>query len=75
MTIKATHFRQNLFQILDQCRASGEKVTIERGGEVYELIPKRRKLSIEELPENPGVIDPETVHLVQAWDWKPDDLS
>jgi hypothetical protein len=77
MTVKATQFRQNLFQILDQCRDTGEKVRIERGGEVYELVPKRKKLRIEELPEHPGCIvgDPDTLHLVKAWEWTPDDLS
>ena len=53
MTVKATQFRQNLFQILDQCRDTGEKVRIERGGEVYELVPKRKKLRIEELECQP----------------------
>ena len=77
MTVKATQFRQNLFQILDQCRDTGEKVRIERGGEVYELVPKRKKLRIEELEDHPGTIvgDPDNLHLVKAWEWTPDDLS
>lgn len=77
MTVKVTQFRQNLFQILDQCRDTGETVRIERGGEAYDLVPRRKKKSIAELQEHPGTIvgDPEQLHLVKAWDWSPDDLS
>ena len=77
MTVKATQFRQNLFQILDQCRDTGETVRIERGGEIYDLISRRKKKRIEELEEHPGTIvgDPETFHLIKTWEWTPDDLS
>ena len=77
MTIKATQFRQNLFQILDQCRDTGEKVRIERGGEVYELVSRRKKLRIDELEDHPGTsaIDLDELHLVKTWEWTPDDLS
>ena len=78
MTVKATPFRQNLFQILDQCRDTGEKVRIERGSEVYELVPKRKRIRIQDIPDRPWICseeDLESLHLVKAWEWKPDDLS
>lgn len=77
MTVKATQFRQNLFQILDQCRDTGETVRIERGGETYDLVPRRKKKRIDELEEHPGTsaVDLDVLHLVKTWEWTPDDLS
>ncbi len=77
MTVKATQFRQNLFQILDQCRDTGEKVRIERGGEVYDLVPRRKRIRIQDIPDRPWIYggDPDQLHLVKAWEWKPDDFS
>ncbi|MEI8095416.1 MAG: hypothetical protein WCG80_14490 [Spirochaetales bacterium] len=77
MTVKATQFRQNLFQILDQCRDTGEKVRIERGTEVYELVPSKKRIRIQEIPDRPWIygVDPDRLHLVKTSEWTPDDLS
>jgi len=75
MTVKATQFRQNLFQILDQCKATGKPVRIERGDDVYELVPQRKKMLVEDLEDHPGTVvgDLDTLPLVKAWEWDPDE--
>lgn len=75
MTVKATQFRQNLFQILDECYAKHEKVRIERGDEVFELIPRRKRMRIEDVPERPWMLigDPDELHLVKTSEWDPDE--
>lgn len=75
MTVKATQFRQNLFQILDQCYANHEKIRIERGDEVFELIPRRKRIPIEEMPDRPWMIsgNPDDLHLAKTSEWNPDE--
>lgn len=43
MAIKATHLRQNLYQILDKIINTGQIVEIERKGHILKIIPEKKK--------------------------------
>ena len=75
--VSAEELKENLFQVLDHCRDTGETIRIERGGEVYKLVQERKRVLIADLPDHPAAIagDPEALHQVRAWEWNPDDFS
>jgi hypothetical protein len=74
--IKATQFRQKLFETLDICRDTRQPIWIERGNELYQLIPIRKRKAIGSQSPRPGVIsDSDSLPEFSPSEWNPDDFS
>lgn len=61
MPIKATYFRQNLYQLLDQVSLEGRVLEIERNGRIVRLIPESKKSKFD-------LLEPHTVMTGEADD-------
>ena len=70
--VKASRFRQHLFEYLDSCRE--EPIIIERGTERWRLsaAPRRRALGVA--PLSPMVNDPDGLPEFSPSSWNGDDI-
>jgi antitoxin (DNA-binding transcriptional repressor) of toxin-antitoxin stability system len=74
MAISATELRSNLYRLLDQVLASGEPLTVERGGRRLRIVVEERPSKLSRLVRRDSVIvgDPDDlVHLDWSGEWKP----
>ena len=73
--LSATKLRQNIYNILDQVAKTGEPISVERNGIVFEISSKSKKSKIdwEKLPKRKVMKGkPEDfVHLDWSRKWKP----
>jgi len=76
MTVKASQFRQNLFQLLDSLRESGETLILERGQDRFLLQPLERRKPLGSVDPRPWILpDPQGLEDFSPSKWVPDDLS
>lgn len=76
MKYNATHFRANLFKILDQIIETGVPIEIERKGQKVKIVPVKKREKLANLKSHPGTIigNPEDlVHVDWSIYWKYDD--
>lgn len=76
MTVKATSFRQNLFQYMEECYQTGLPIVIERGRERFVLKPQGARKPIGSVAPRPWIA-PCLAGLpaFSPAEWVPDDLS
>ena len=76
MTMKPSELRRNLFSALDRCLETGEAIEVPRGGGILRIAPSHRRLTVDELPERPGVlVDGAGLDRFSPSEWSPDALS
>lgn len=76
MTIKSSELRRHLFTVLDRCLETGETVTIPRKSGTLRITPVRRRLTVSELPERPGVlVDGDALDRFSPSEWSADAFS
>ena len=76
MTVKATAFRQNLFQYMEECYQTASSLVIERGRERFVLKPQGARKPIGSVAPRPWIApDLAGLPTFSPAEWVPDDLS
>ena len=55
MAIKATQLRQNLYQLLDKILEDGKPLEVERGGQILQIIPAKKRSKFEMLEDRQAI--------------------
>lgn len=55
MAIKATQLRQNLYQLLDKVLEDGKPLEVERGGQILQIIPAKKRSKFEMLEDRQAI--------------------
>lgn len=55
MAIKATQLRQNLYQLLDKVLEDGKPLEVERGGQILQIIPAKKRSKFEMLEDRQSI--------------------
>jgi hypothetical protein len=72
MPIKATYFRQNLYQLLDKVALEGLVLEIERNGKILRVVPETTVSKFDRLEPHQSTVQDEDDLLGMDWtnEWK-----
>lgn len=73
MTVKATHLRNNIYRILDRIAKTGIPVEVERKGQYFQILPKKKKSKLANLKKKKYLkgAPMEYAHIDWTQEWSP----
>jgi PHD/YefM family antitoxin component YafN of YafNO toxin-antitoxin module len=74
MTVTPTDFRKNLFKLLDMIYETGQVLEIKRNGEIFRLVPPKKKSKLSRIEPHPDAVIGNSDDLAEIeWSgtWKP----